>query len=120
MKKFSKIVVIALVITVVVAVFSTVSGGHFSEERSGKVVSIEWDEVNLRESHSTSSKVITSLVYGNKVTLTGNSYEYTGGTGEATESWVEVSLPDGTTGWIVSSSVNWDSINYLNREEAQV
>ena len=87
--------------------FARASKPAFDESDVGRKVSIEWSEVNVRTGYSTSEEVITSLHKGNHVTLTGYSFNYLGGNSKATESWVEIQLEDGTTGWVVRHSINW-------------
>ena len=71
------------------------------------LVRIEYEEVNLREGPSTSKKVITTLSKGRTVTLTGNHYDYLFRNGLSIDSWTEVELKDGTTGWVVTTSIKW-------------
>ena len=103
MKKFF---LFAIAVVAVVAILVSSCGQQFKEANAGREVCIGWEEVNLRESYSTSKKVITTLVKGEPVTLTGNSFEYAGD-GEAIDSWTEVQLDDGTIGWVVTESIDW-------------
>lgn len=82
-------------------------GKQFKEDNVGRQVCIEWEEVNLREGYSTLEKVITTLHEGSSVTLTGNYYDCLIGNGLSTDSWTEVKLKDGTTGWVVNASIKW-------------
>lgn len=79
----------------------------FDEYNVGRQVSIEWEEVNLRAGYSLSKDIISTIDAGTRVTLTGYQFDYLGGNSKATESWVEVALDNGTTGWIVRSSIDW-------------
>lgn len=101
--------ILAATIVVVALLLSFCSCSRHSNNLSGKEARIVWDEVNLRSSHTVTSEVLTSLSRGDKVTLTGDHFEYLGGDGSSSaENWVEVILPDNTTGWIVQSSVDWN------------
>ena len=86
---------------------SKASKPTFNENDVDRQVSIEWTEVNVRAGYSTSNEVISSLKAGTDVTLTGYQFDYLGGNSKATESWVEIQLEDGTTGWVVRRSINW-------------
>ncbi len=95
---------IILVMLMIVA-FNLLSGQQFKADNVGRQVRIGWEEVNLREGPSTSKKVITILSRGSSVTLTGNSYSVLMGIGSPADSWTEVELSNGTTGWVVTTSI---------------
>lgn len=88
-----------------IVTFNLLSGKKFNSDDVDREVHIEWEEVNVRKGYSTADSVIATLHKGSSVTLTGNSYEYLMGNGIATDSWKEVKLGNGTTGWIVTKSI---------------
>lgn len=96
-----------LVVVLTIVVSSLSSGKKFKSNNVGREVRIEWEEVNVRKGYSTTDSVITTLRNGSSVTLTGNSYDYLMGNGIATDSWTEIELKDGTTGWVVNASIKW-------------
>ena len=107
-KKIATFVLTVVGSVLLIALLVSNFGNQYDEANVNREVSIEWSTVNLRENHSTWSDIITEINYGETVTLTGYSYEYFGGDGQATESWTEVELPNGKTGWIVTTSINWN------------
>lgn len=104
MKNLIKVAAIVAVIIAIVSLFSSLTGEQFNEENVGRIVSIEWDEVNLRDKSSINARVLATLSRGNDVTLTGYSFKMLDG---PYEDWTQVQLEDGTVGWIVTESVNW-------------
>ena len=106
-KIFRTVLLVTAVVLAIVLMFTSIFGKEFNEDNVGREVSISWEEVNVREGHSTSTNVIACLNEGASVTLTGNSYEYAGGNGKSTESWTEIQLEDGTIGWVVTRSIKW-------------
>jgi len=62
---------------------------------------IDWKEVNVRSNYGEASKKIGVLKKGDRVVLTGKTYEYL----EANNSsWVEIEF-NGQTAWIVRSAI---------------
>ena len=105
--KSRQILLLVAFIIIVSLMITAFFGKQFNEDTVGQEVSIDWEEVNVREDHSTSSEIITSLTRGKVVTLTGNSFEYLGGDGRNNDSWTEIELPNGTIGWVVTRSISW-------------
>lgn len=106
MKK--KVLLTILLVILAFTVLSAINTPRFSEAKANRRVNIGWTEVNVREGYSTSDNIITKLVKGDTVTLTGRTFEYWGGNdSQATEHWAEVQLSDGTVGWIVYRSIDW-------------
>jgi len=103
MKKSVIIITVIVLFAFSVLLFSNF-GKQYNEENSGRELSIRWEMVNLRENYSTSSDVIEELHQGEKIVLTGNSYEYGDG---PNSSWREVRTESGITGWVVSQSIQW-------------
>lgn len=103
-KKIFAALLAAAVMLLLVAFFGE---GH-DPELEGQMACVDWEYVNLRVDHSTSSKSMGELSYGTVVTLTGHTYEAIGGCPELThlDSWVEVELNDGSTGWVVTVALN--------------
>lgn len=99
--------IIGTVFVLMIVAPNLLSRKKFNSDNVGREVRIEWEEVNLRKGHSALEKVITTLHKGSSVTLTGNSYNCLIGNGIATDSWVEVELKNGTTGWVVTTSIEW-------------
>lgn len=83
-------------------------GEKYDPELAGKLAYVEWECVILRSKPTTNSKAIDELSYGTVVTLTGNTCEHIGGVAELAflDSWVEVELHNGTTGWVVRTSLD--------------
>lgn len=106
MKKFATFVLTMVGSVLMIALLVSNFGNQYDESNVNREVCIEWSTVNLREDHSTWSDVKDQLNCGDTVTLTGYSYEKIGD-GQATESWTEVLLPNGETGWIVTTSIYW-------------
>lgn len=102
-------VILAIIaILLLIMVSASYSGEQFKADNVGCQVRVGWEEVNLRENYSTSSNIIATLHRGSSVTLTGKSYSIFIGNGSSTDSWTEVKLKDGTTGWVVESSIEWN------------
>ena len=107
MKKIATFVLTIGLSIILITMMVSTFGNQYDEANVNREVSIEWSTVNLRENHSTWSDVKDQLSCGDTVTLTGYSYEKIGD-GQATESWTEVKMPSGETGWIVTTSINWN------------
>ena len=103
--RFAALLAAAVMLLLVVVFFGE---GH-DPELEGQMACVDWEYVNLRVDHSTSSKSLGELSYGTVVTLTGNTYEALGGCPELVhlDAWVEVELNDGTTGWVVTTSLDY-------------
>lgn len=99
-----------LILVAAVAIFALVLpsfGKNYDEERAGQEVSIRWEMVNLRENHSTNSDILEELLQGERVTLTGNTYDYCSAEDLPDESWKEVKTKSGKIGWVVTQSIKW-------------
>jgi len=100
-------IILAIAAIAIFAIAKT-SGQQYDQSKANQKVTISWSEVNIRKSHSTNSGIVDTLHKGDTVVLTGYSYEYIGGDGENTESWVEViTHEEGVYGWIVTKSIEW-------------
>lgn len=104
MKKF--LISIAAIAAVAI-LLSSCSGEKYEEEKAGQQLSIRYLEVNLREEPSTDSDIIEKLYQEDTVILTGNSYEYPSLENLPTDHWHQVTTLKGTTGWIVTESIEW-------------
>lgn len=79
------------VLTVVCNIFAAIQLNNFKNNRQAVVQ----NEVNLNLSPDLSSKTILQLHEGTTVEITDNSIK----------GWYQVQLPDGSTGWLISSRV---------------
>jgi len=106
-KSIIKALLLVVSVIAIILVMSAFFGKQYDEDNVGREVCIRWEEVNVRENHSTSAEIITSLTCGTTVTLTGNSFEYAGGDGRSYDSWTEIQLSNGSIGWVVTPSIDW-------------
>ncbi len=95
---------LALILTFSFVLFLLVSnfGNNFDDSIAGTTAQVKWSEVNLRKDHSTSSEIVGLLKQGEKVVLTGNTFEYSDG---PHPSWYEVQV-NNSTGWVVAEAVD--------------
>ncbi|CEK33864.1 cell wall-associated hydrolase, invasion-associated protein,Uncharacterized protein conserved in bacteria,efflux transporter, RND family, MFP subunit,Bacterial SH3 domain [[Clostridium] sordellii] len=73
-----------------------------------KIGTIKYDEVNLREGISKEFLLTTKLNSGTKVEILNEAIK------PNNEKWYEISLEDGTIGWVYSQNINIDGINKNN------
>ena len=106
-QKIKAVLLVTVAVAAIVLLIFAFSGKQFKEKNVGREVAIRWEEVNVREEHSTNSAILTSLKEGDRVTLTGYFFEYAGGDGRSNDNWTEVRLSDGSIGWVVTPSIDW-------------
>ena len=110
MKKITKVFLLVIVVLAIVVVIKQITGEHYREEYNGKIVQIKYEYVNFRSSPKVKNNIIGTISLGQNVILTGHEYDYLGGSKYSTEDkWIEVEY-NGTTGWVVSESINWSSV----------
>ena len=85
---------------------------EYDTSLAGVTKTIRWDWCWERKGPNTHQKTVGQAFKGDKVTLTGRTYEWS--TDEPTERlWLEVTNQNGTTCWIVEAAVrpqyNWEA-----------
>lgn len=104
MKKF--LISIAAIAAVAI-LLSSCSGEKYEEDKVGLEYKVRYIEVNLREEPNTDSDIIEKLCLDDVIVLTGYSYEYPTLEDLPTDHWHQVTTLTGTTGWIVTESIQW-------------
>ena len=99
-----KIVIILACLVLAIALCYTLCGDSFNQNLVNKTSTIKWEEVNLRESPSIDSEIITTLGKGEQIIFTGKVYQYSD-PGYPYDYWLEVET-DNYTGWIIAKSAN--------------
>ena len=92
---------VCLIIVALVAVVVIMSG-NATKVAEPSTTRVEWESVNVRTNHNTRSEVLTSLVRGETVHLTGKTFEVFGG--ETAGIWAEVQI-NGKVGWVYASAL---------------
>ena len=107
MKKLTtkgKFVIILTTTILVIALCFALYGDDFNQNLENKTSTIKWEEVNLRESPSIDSEIITTLGKGEQIIFTGKTHQYSD-PAYPYDYWLEVET-DNYTGWIIAKSAN--------------
>lgn len=97
-----KAIITTLIIVLSSIIILNVLCYHSDPALEGKSSHVVWSEVNLRSRPSTSSGIVRTLRAGAGVTFTGDVYIVID---NPYGDWVQVALPDGTTGWVVRDAL---------------
>ena len=102
-KNILTVVIVVIVLVVSILILKDWSSIKTDSSLEGRVETISWNQVNIREKPSTTSQKLGTFQLGDTVTLTGKYVPGTGATALAEDNgWVET-----TQGWIVRSAIDW-------------
>lgn len=107
MRRIYKVLICSLLIVGYIWIGNSFTKERSNKELQGQEATIGWEELNIRENAGTDKEIITTIMRGQKVILTGKEKDSSFG-GNESDHWVQIKWTDHEkeiTGWVISKGL---------------